>query len=62
MTDNQGILTGWKEICAFCGIKSKVTMKRKAKKYKMPIQRTDGIPSIDKEELIKWHRNLPHQD
>lgn len=59
MTDGQVILTGWKDICNACGIKSKSTMKKKAKKYKMPFKRTDGVPSITLENLIKWHNGLP---
>ena len=59
MSEDQIILSGWKDICKACGIKSKITMKRKAKKYRLPIKRTDGKPSITKGELLKWHNNLP---
>ena len=59
MTEDQGILSGWKDICEFCGIKSKKTLKKKAKKYHMPIKRMDGIPTISKVDLLQWHSNLP---
>lgn len=54
MVDNQIILTGWKDICGACGIKSKTTMKKKAKKYNMPITYMDGRPVISKEAIIEW--------
>lgn len=58
MTENQVILMGWKDICEACGIKSIKTMKKKAKKYKMPLIRLDGKPSISKDSLLKWHTGL----
>ena len=58
MTENQIILTGWKDICQACGIKSKTTMKKKAKKYKMPIMFLDGRPAISKDALIEWFKKV----
>jgi hypothetical protein len=62
MTDNQIILSGWKEICQACGIKSKTTMKRKAKKHHIPIKTLDGKPTIVKDDLIKWYSELVSDD
>lgn len=59
MPEKQIILTGWKDICQALGIKSKKTMKKKAKKYQMPIKRMDGVPTISKFDLLQWHSNLP---
>ena len=59
MPEDQMILCGWKDICEACGIKSKKTLKKKAKTYHMPIKRMDGKPVISKLELLKWYNNLP---
>lgn len=56
MVDNQIILTGWKDICRACGVKSKTTMKKKAKKYSMPISWLDGRPCISCDTLSDWIR------
>ena len=59
MTEEIILLSGWKAIKTACGIKSKITMKRKAKKYKMPVKRMDGTPVISKQDLLEWYNNLP---
>lgn len=48
------ILNGWKPIMKACGIESVKTMKRKAKRHKMPIVYVDGKPTITEEMLIIW--------
>ena len=48
------ILIGWKSICQACDIKSVKTMRKKAKKYKMPILFMDGKPTIPADDLLKW--------
>jgi hypothetical protein len=58
MTDNQLILNGWKDICEAMGIRSVKTAKKKAKRWKMPIVRIDGKPTIARVTLIEWHANL----
>lgn len=55
----QIILVGWKDICAACGVKSKKTMKKKAKKYHLPIKILNNKPEIPKFVLIEWYNNLP---
>lgn len=59
MTENQIILSGWKDICEACGIGSLQTMKKVAQKYHMPIKRIDGKPIILKSKLIEWYNKLP---
>jgi hypothetical protein len=49
---------GWKDICEACGIRSKSTMKKKAKKYKMPLVTLDGHPTISKEALLLWLKKM----
>lgn len=58
MTEKQIILMGWKDICEACGIRSKSTMKKKAKKYKMPLVTLDGHPTISKEALLLWLKKM----
>lgn len=58
MTEDQIILSGWKEIGFACGIASKSTIIRIVKKYKMPIKRINGKPVISKIELLEWYSKL----
>jgi len=48
------ILVGWKSICQACNIKSVKTMRKKEKKYKMPILYMDGKPTIPANDPVKW--------
>lgn len=58
MTEGQVILTGWKDICNACGIKSIKTMKKKATRHKIPIRMVDGKPMIAVVDLLKWMRQV----
>lgn len=57
-TTDQVILTGWKDICKACGIKTIGTMRRWAKRYKMPYVRMYGRVAIPRVTLIEWVVNL----
>ncbi len=48
------ILCGWKEIAKACGVKTCKTIKKKAKKYEMPIVYMDGRPTTTQKALEKW--------
>ena len=52
------ILCGWKEIAKACGIKTSKTIKKKAKKYKMPIVYLDGRPTVTEKAIEKWWDGL----
>jgi len=54
----QLILNGWKDICAAWGIKSVKTMKKKVKKYKIPVLWMDGKPTITRFLLLEYHARL----
>lgn len=59
MPEKQIILIGWKEICDAWGILSVSTMKRIAIKYKLPTKDINGKPTITKDDLLKFIRELP---
>ena len=48
------IISGWKEIAVACGFKTRKTIKRKAKKYKMPVVFLDRTPTITRKALEDW--------
>jgi hypothetical protein len=48
------IISGWKEIAFACGFKTRKTIKRKARKYKMPIVYMDRTPTITRKALEEW--------
>jgi hypothetical protein len=52
------ILCGWKEIAKALGIQTCKTVKKKAKKYKMPILYLDGRPTITTKALERWWEEL----
>ncbi len=54
----QLILNGWKDICKAWGIKSVKTMKKKVKKYKIPLVWMDGKPTISRPLLLSYHGKL----
>jgi hypothetical protein len=56
------ILTGWPAICKACGVKTKRTIKKKARKYAMPIVYLDGRPTITEQALRDWWNNLPRPE
>ena len=52
------ILCGWKEIARACGIKTCKTIKKKARKYGMPIVYMDGRPTVSERALLRWWDGL----
>ena len=52
--DNERLLVGWKEIMATFGIRSLHTMKKKVKKYAIPIVTVAGKPTIYLHEVKEW--------
>ncbi len=52
------ILSGWKEIASACGIRTRKTIKRKAKKYRMPVVYLNNRPTITRKALENWWEGL----
>ena len=52
------IICGWKDIAMACGIKTRKTIKKKAKKYNMPIAYMDKRPTITRKALEIWWEGL----
>ncbi len=48
------ILTGWKKICEYFGVKDRRTMLRKIRKYYIPVLYIGGRPTICTEVIAKW--------
>ena len=54
MTANEKIFVGWKEIMTAFGVRSKKTMKKKARKYSIPILTIARKPTISTDEVKQW--------
>ncbi len=52
--NSETLLVGWKEIMAAFGVYSLKTMKRKAKKYALPVITVARKPTIYLEEVREW--------
>lgn len=52
--DNERLLVGWKEIMAVFGVRSLKTMKKKVKKYALPVVTVARKPTIYLEEVKEW--------
>jgi hypothetical protein len=52
------ILCGWKDIAKACGVKTRKTIKKKARRYEMPIVYMDGRPTITRKALERWWDSL----
>ncbi len=48
------ILTGWKKICEYFGVKDRRTMLRKIHKYYIPVLYMGGRPTICTEMIARW--------
>ena len=55
---DQELLTGWKEIAQFCGVRSTKTIRKWAKLYRMPVVYMCKKPTMSKSRFIDWHCNL----
>ena len=51
---SETLLVGWKEIMAAFGVRSLKTMKKKAKKYSIPVVTIAGKPTIYLEQVKEW--------
>jgi hypothetical protein len=51
---NETLLAGWKEIMAAFGVNSLKTMKKKVKKYALPVVTVARKPTIYLEEIKEW--------
>jgi hypothetical protein len=58
------ILSGWKSIASACGVKTRKTIRKNAKKYGMPVIYMDRMPTISKKALEEWWEDLKnkHED
>ena len=52
--DDEELFEGWKEIMAAFGVRSKKTMKKKVRKYGIPILRVVRKPTISLREVNEW--------
>ncbi len=59
--DYEKIFTGWKEIMAIFGVRSKQTMKKKVRKYGIPILRVARKPTISLKEVNEWRESKGKQ-
>jgi len=55
--DVEKIFEGWKEIMAAFGVRSKKTMKKKVRKYGIPILRLARKPTISLKEVNEWRES-----
>jgi len=57
------LLVGWKQIAEACGGLHWRTVKKKARKYHMPLVYLDGRPTVTREALRLWwielHKESP---
>ncbi len=53
----EDILVGWKEIMAAFGIRSKKVMKKKVRKYGIPILEVARKPTISVDDIRKWRES-----
>jgi hypothetical protein len=62
--NGQRLLVGWKEIMAAFGVRSLKTMKKKVKKYAIPVVTVARRPTIYLEEVNAWReaRKGRHQE
>jgi hypothetical protein len=51
------ILVGWKEIMAAFGVCSLITMKKKVRKYGIPILAVARKPTISIDEIREWQKS-----
>jgi len=51
---SERLLVGWKEIMVAFGVRSLKTMKKKVKKYSIPVVTIAGKPTIYLEQVKEW--------
>ena len=52
------IICGWKEIASACGVKTRKTIKKRAKNYNMPVVYMGKRPTITRKALESWWEEL----
>jgi len=57
MTVNEKLFVGWKEIMSAFGVRSKKTMKKKVRKYGIPILTVARKPIISADEVKQWRES-----
>jgi hypothetical protein len=55
------ILSGWKAIATACDFKTRKTIRKKAKKYGMPIIYMGRTPTISRKALEEWWEDLKNK-
>jgi hypothetical protein len=59
--NSERLLVGWKEIMAAFGVRSLKTMKRKVKKYGIPIVTIARKPTIYLHQVKEWRETRKRQ-
>ena len=59
--DNERLLVGWKEIMAAFGVHSLKTMKKKVKKYAIPVVTVARKPTVYLHEVKEWRESRRRQ-
>ncbi|MCJ7784649.1 MAG: hypothetical protein MUP41_12015 [Desulfobacterales bacterium] len=59
--DGERLLVGWKEIMAAFNVRSLKTMKKKVKKYALPIVTVARKPTIYLHEVKEWRESRRRQ-
>ena len=57
MVNHDEILVGWKEIMAGFGVRSVKTMKKKVRKYGIPVLSVARKPTISIDEIEEWRES-----
>ena len=52
------ILCGWRDIASACGVKILKTIRKRAKKYNMPICYMDRRPTVTRKAIERWWEEL----
>jgi len=55
--NNEVIFVGWKQIMAAFGVSSLKTMKKKVRKYGIPILTVARKPTISADEVKEWRKS-----
>ena len=58
---SETLLVGWKEIMAAFKVRSLKTMKKKVKKYALPVKTVARKPTIYLEEVKEWKESKKSQ-
>jgi len=59
--NSERLLVGWKEIMAAFGVRSLKTMKKKVKKYAIPVVTVARKPTVYLHEVKEWRESRRRQ-